>query len=201
MIASLRGKLVARSVDEIVIECGGVGYGAAASLRTIESLGGGPNEEVFVLVHTVVKEDAIDLYAFASAAEREMFRRLISVSGVGPKSALGALSVYSPADLQFAFTSGDEKALTRIPGVGKKTAQRMLLELGEKMTRKLPETSAQGSIIDAPANVMSDLELALTGLGYAPKDILRVVALIQQEGAMTSDLQVLIRRALSMLKS
>ena len=200
MIASLRGKLIARTIDQIVIECGGVGYAAAASLRTMESLGG-TDHVAFVLVHTVVKEDAIDLYAFASAAERELFRRLISVSGVGPKSALGALSVYSPSELQTAFTTGDERALTRIPGVGKKTAQRMLLELGEKMSRALPATSAQGSIIDAPANVLSDLELALVGLGYAPRDIQKVVQQIHNEGAMTSELPILIRRALSLLKS
>lgn len=200
MIASLRGKLIARSVDEIVIECAGVGYAAKASLRTMESLTE-TQESVFVLVHTVVKEDAIDLYAFATAAEREMFRRLTSVSGVGPKIALVALGVYGPADLQGVFTSGDERALTRIPGVGKKTAQRMLLELGEKMTRTLPEMTAQGSIIDAPVNVLSDLELALLGLGYQARDIQKVVAQIHQEGAMTADLQILIRRALGMLKA
>lgn len=200
MIASLRGTLIARSIDELVIECAGVGYGVIATIRAVESLGA-VGEEVFVLVHTIVKEDALDLYGFSSAAEREMFRRLISVSGVGPKSALGALSVFSPNDLQQAFMNGDERALMRIPGVGKKTAQRMLLELGEKMTRVLPQTSPQGSIIDAPANVMSDLELALGGLGYAPREIQRVSAQIHQEGAMTSDLQVLIRRALSLLKS
>lgn len=199
MIASLRGLLIARSIDEVVIECAGVGYAALVSIRTIERLPG-VGEDAFLLVHTVVREDSFTLYGFHDAAEREMFRRLTSVSGIGAKIGLAALSQYSADELQSFFVTNDERALTRIPGVGKKTAQRMLLELGDKMARVLPSTDGQGSIIDPPANVVSDLELALTGLGYTPRDVQSVLRAIQDDGSMVTDLQGLLRKALKMLQ-
>lgn len=199
MIASLRGTLVARSMDEVVVECAGVGYAAAVSMRTLEALPG-VGDDVFLLVHTVVRDDSFSLYGFANAAEREMFRRLTSVSGVGAKIALAALGVYSAAELQTHFVTGDERALTRISGVGKKTAQRMLLELGERMNRVLPDTGPQGSIIDPPANVISDLELALIGLDFPPKDVQNAIRSITQEGAMVTDLQGLLVKALQILR-
>lgn len=199
MIASLRGTLIARSIDEVVVECAGVGYAAAVSLRTLERLPA-VGEDAFMLVHTVVREDAFTLYGFLDAADREMFRRLTSVSGVGPKIGLAALSQYNTEDLQRAFIDADERALTRIPGVGKKTAQRMLLELSDTMRRVLPATSSQGSIIDAPANVLHDLELALTGLGYTPRDVQSALRAIQDEGAMVTDLGGLLKKALKMLQ-
>lgn len=200
MIASLRGTLIARAMDEVVIECGGVGYAASVSMRTLEALPGA-GEDAFLLVHTVVRDDSFSLYGFSNAAEREMFRRLTSVSGVGAKIALAALGVYSASELQSYFITGDERALMRISGVGKKTAQRMLLELGERMTRVLPDTGPQGSIIDPPANMLSDLELALTNLGFAPKDVQNTIRTITQEGAMATDLHGLVRKALQMLRS
>lgn len=200
MIASLRGQLIARSIDEVVIECAGVGYGASVSLRTLEHLPG-IGEDAFMLVHTVVREDAFTLYGFHDAAEREMFRRLVSVSGVGPKIGLAALSQYTAEELQRHFIHGDERALTKVPGVGKKTAQRMLLELGDKMARVLPSTDGQGSIIDPPANILQDLELALSGLGYKPRDTQTVIRALQDDNDMVTDLHGLLKKALKMLQS
>jgi len=199
MIASLRGQLIARSIEEVVIECSGVGYAALFSLRTLEHL---PDvgQDAFLLVHTIVREESFSLYGFHDAAEREMFRRMTSVSGVGPKIGIAALSIYSADELQTIFVQQDERSLTRISGVGKKTAQRMLLELGDKMGRVLPATDGQGSIIDAPANVIADLELALTGLGYTARDVQTVLRAIQDDGSMVTDLQGLLRKALKMLQ-
>lgn len=199
MIASLRGELIDRTVDEVVIECNGVGYALAVGLRTMEQLPG-IGEDAFVLTHTVVREDAILLYGFHNAAEREVFRRLISVSGVGPKIALAALSIYSAEELQTFFTQEDERALTRISGVGKKTAQRLLLELRESMGRGLPSMGPRGVIMNAPASQYSDLELALSGLGYKSKAIQSVMQVIKDEDDSTTDLQLLIRKALKLLQ-
>jgi len=199
MIASLRGEIIDRTIDEVVIECNGVGYALSVSLRTMEQL---PSigDDAFVLTHTVVREDAFLLYGFHNAAEREVFRRLISVSGVGPKIALAALSVYSAEELQSYFMHEDERALTRISGVGKKTAQRLLLELRESMGRMLPSMGPRGVVVNAPANQFSDLELALSGLGYKPKDIQNVLRTLKEDDDPSTDLQLLLRKALKLLQ-
>lgn len=199
MIASLRGTLIARGFDDVTVECAGVGYGLSVSLRTLESLPG-TNEECFVLVHTVVKEDAIDLYGFSTASEREMFRRLISVSGIGPRIALAALSANTPGDLQHALVAGDEKRLTKIPGIGRKTAQRMILELGEKMAQMRLGDEA-GAAMPANEGALIDLELALLGLGYTQRDIDRVLKNIDRENAEELGMQRLLKEALTMLRS
>lgn len=199
MIASLRGEIIDRTIDEVVIECNGVGYALSVSLRTMEQL---PTigDDAFVLAHTVVREDAILLYGFHNAAEREVFRRLISVSGVGPKIALAALSIYSAEELQSFFVHEDERALTRISGVGKKTAQRLLLELRETMGRMLPSMGPRGVVLNAPDNQLSDLELALAGLGYKSKDIQNVLQTLKEDDDPNNDLQLLLRKALKLLQ-
>lgn len=198
MIASLRGEVIDRTIDEVVIECNGVGYATTVSLRTMEQL---PSigEDAFVLTHTVVREDAFMLFGFHDAAEREVFRRFVSVSGVGPKIALAALSIYTAQELQSFFVHEDERALTRITGVGKKTAQRLLLELRESMGRMLPSMGPRGAVVNAPANQLSDLELALSGLGYKAKDIQTVLHVLKDDEPST-DLQLLLRKALKLLQ-
>lgn len=199
MISSLRGELIARTLDEVVIECGGVGYGALVSLRTMDQL---PTigDQAFLLIQTIVREDAITLYGFHDAAEREIFVRMTSVSGIGPKIGLAALSMYNAHELQMAIVQEDLAALTRISGVGKKTGQRIILELSGPMKRTLPQTSSTGTIIQSAANHFTDLELALSGLGYKPKDVLIVLDTLKAEEADNADLQQLLRKALKLLQ-
>ena len=132
MIARLTGTLAAKSLDTIILDVGGVGYELFVPLSVMESLAN-LGDRATLAVHTLVREDAITLYGFATSADRLLFQRLMTVSGVGPKLALQALSVYSGAELQTALVTSDERSLMRISGIGKKTAQRMLLELSEKV--------------------------------------------------------------------
>ena len=131
MIARLRGTPVARRVDGLVIDVNGVGYLVAATpsaLRRADAKG-----EVALEIHTHVREDALQLYGFAEAAERELFEQLLSVSGIGPKVALAIVSGSSPAELRRAIVLEDTARFEAIPGIGKKTAQRVVLELKEKL--------------------------------------------------------------------
>src|SRR5215475_14955671 len=131
MISRLRGEVVARSATGVVIDVGGVGYlvNPTASARRKAEPGG----EVVLETYLHVREDALQLYGFAEPAERELFELLLSVSGVGPKVALGIISSSTPADLRRAIALEDETRFVAIPGIGKKTAQRILLELKEKL--------------------------------------------------------------------
>ena len=143
MIVFLHGKLAQKSPAKAVVECGGVGYEALIPLSTYERLpatGG----EVMLLTHHEVREDAQLLYGFASEAERDLFALLVSVSGVGPKAALGILSSNTPEALSVAILSGNERALTVVPGIGKKMAQRILLELRDKISKQMEGTVPDG---------------------------------------------------------
>ncbi|HWB56119.1 MAG TPA: Holliday junction branch migration protein RuvA [Gaiellaceae bacterium] len=131
MIARLRGRAVARDAEGLVLEVGGVGYRVLATPSAIRKADGG--DEVVVETHLHVREDALQLYGFAEAAERELFEKLLSVSGVGPKVALAIVSGYSPAELTRAIVREDAALFQTIPGIGKKTAQRVVLELKERI--------------------------------------------------------------------
>jgi Holliday junction DNA helicase RuvA len=131
VIARLRGRAVARDAEGLVLEVGGVGYRVLATPSAIRKADGG--DEVVVETHLHVREDALQLYGFAEAAERELFEKLLSVSGVGPKVALAIVSGYSPAELTRAIVREDAALFQTIPGIGKKTAQRVVLELKERI--------------------------------------------------------------------
>jgi Holliday junction DNA helicase RuvA len=131
VIARLRGSPVARDAEGLVLEVGGVGYRVLATPSAIQKADGA--DEVVVETHLHVREDALQLYGFADAAERELFEKLLSVSGVGPKVALAIVSGYSPAELTRAIVREDAALFQTIPGIGKKTAQRVVLELKERI--------------------------------------------------------------------
>ena len=130
MIASLRGTLVSRGFNRVIVDVQGVGYDVSVSLPTLEMLT--ENGEVFLHIHTSVRENALELYGFTDQQEKTLFEMLIGVSGIGPRSALTILSGISPERFQHAVIQGDVRRLTAIPGIGKKSAERMLLELKEK---------------------------------------------------------------------
>jgi Holliday junction DNA helicase RuvA len=133
MIAQLRGTLMHKSAEGCVVDCGGVGYGVALSLMSLEAVGptGG---SVMLFVHTHVTEDALRLYGFVTELERRTFEILLQTAGVGPRLALTVLSTLSPQDLSRAVTHKDRSALTRIPGVGPKKADRLLIELAQAVS-------------------------------------------------------------------
>lgn len=177
MIARLRGRILEKQPNKIVVDVNGVGYDVSVPLSTFYGLGDA-GSEIALRIHTHVREDALLLYGFATRIEQELFERLISVSGIGPKVALAVLSGIEPPDLVKAIERADLARLTAIPGVGKKTSERIVLELRDRLPRaSIPEeTGAQGH---APA-LRDDVLSALMNLGYhrplAEKAVDRAVA-------------------------
>ncbi|MCI9506733.1 MAG: Holliday junction branch migration protein RuvA [Oscillospiraceae bacterium] len=157
-----------------VIDCGGVGYACRTTAYTLSQIKKGEKAKLFTYLS--VREDAMDLYGFASQEELKLFQQLISVSGVGPKAALGILSSSSPANLAMNIITGNEKALTAAPGVGKRIAQRVILELKDKLA-KGQTVGASGENVAGPAvtiipqNKLSEASAALAVLGYSQAEI------------------------------
>ena len=169
MIGSLRGTLLDRpSTGEVIVEVHGVGYRVSVPTSVLASLGtaGG---EVFLHVHTHVREDAIVLYGFSHADERRCFEALLGAHGVGPSLALAILSALSPAALSTAVLEDDVDTLCLVPGVGKKTAARLLLELKARLD--LPSLDGGGSPGTVPGSARGEARAALTELGYGPDEI------------------------------
>lgn len=173
MIGRLRGILVQKLPGLAVVECGGVGYACAVSLGTYAQL---PEEGAESLLHTelLVRENEISLIGFASAGERELYRLLVKVDGVGPKMALAALGALPGAELVQALRLRDVKALTRIPGIGKKTAEKLCFELSEKLGGLGGLDGLAGSVLADPWE--SDLRSALVNLGFREDSVLPVLA-------------------------
>ena len=166
MIARLRGKLLEKQPNRIVLDVGGVGYDVAVPLSTFYGLGE-PGADVALRVHTHVREDALALYGFATALELDLFERLIGISGIGPKVGLAVLSGIEPIELIGAVERGDLARLTAIPGIGKKTSERIVLELKDRLPRAQVAMSAVASEgAYEPSAVRDDLLSALMNLGY-----------------------------------
>ncbi|OPZ22452.1 MAG: Holliday junction ATP-dependent DNA helicase RuvA [Firmicutes bacterium ADurb.BinA205] len=171
MIYSLKGKLTVKELGFAVIECGGVGYGCKTSYNTIASLGE-VGSEAMLYTHLYVREDAVELFGFATQQELSCFRLLISVSGVGPKAATSILSDVTPEKFAFLVASGDSKSFTRTKGIGAKTAQRIVLELKDKISSESISGSVSGdaaafaSSSAAPSDSVSEALEALMVLGY-----------------------------------
>lgn len=186
MLYNLKGTLTVSDVNFIVVECGGVGFKCFTTLNTVKQIGK-TGDTVNVYTYLAVREDAMDLYGFSSLAELDAFKLLITVSGIGPKAAVSILSELSPDQLAVCIASGDAKAITRAQGVGKKTAERVVLELKDKMG-----AIAVGDVSDAVSSAASvsansdsaEAVEALVALGYAQSDAAVVV------GAMDKSLSV-----------
>ncbi|MEO8259120.1 MAG: Holliday junction branch migration protein RuvA [Acidobacteriota bacterium] len=167
MIAQLRGRILEKHPNRIVTDVNGVGYEVFVPLSTFYGLGE-PGSEVALRIHTHVREDALLLYGFSTALEQELFERLIGVSGIGPKLALAVLSGIEPTELVRAIERGDVARLTAIPGVGKKTSERIVLELKDRLaTAQIAATAGGGAdaAVAAPP-LRDDLLSALINLGY-----------------------------------
>jgi Holliday junction DNA helicase RuvA len=169
VIAHLRGQLLEKHPNRIIIDVGGVGYDVFVPLSTFYGLGepGAPGDDVALRIHTHVREDALVLYGFATRLEQDLFERLISVSGIGPKVGLAVLSGIEPVELIRAIERSDFARLKAIPGVGKKTAERIVLELKDRLPRAVPSAAAPGEdTVSAPSQMRDDLVSALVNLGY-----------------------------------
>ncbi|MCD8009729.1 MAG: Holliday junction branch migration protein RuvA [Lachnospiraceae bacterium] len=199
MISYVRGELISVDAESIVVEAGQIGY----NIRVPQSLVGQLpplGEEVRIYTHFQVREDAMQLFGFLTRDDREIFRMLLGVSGIGPKVALGILSVMTTDDLRFAVLSGDAKAIARAPGLGPKTAQKVILELKDKLNledafEKRLEHGAQGVSSGAAASdAKGEAVEALTALGYSATEALRAVRGV--EGADGMDVEELLKQAL-----
>lgn len=190
MIGRLRGTLVHRSVKgEVMLDVGGVGYRISVSPATILDLGPVGNE-VVVHTHMHVREDALTLYGFATADARDCFESLLGAHGVGPGLALAILSTHGPDELRRVVMEGDLDSLTLVPGVGRKTAARLLLELKSRLD--VPE----GDLVPAAAgSARAEVREALAALGYQPEEVRRAMGDLPAEG----DVRALVRTALQTL--
>jgi holliday junction DNA helicase RuvA len=164
VIASLRGHISDKQPNRIVIDVNGVGYEVSVPLSTFYGLGD-RGSEVALRIHTHVREDALALFGFATALELALFERLIGISGIGPKLALAVLSGIEPAELVRAIERADVARLTSIPGVGKKTSERIIIELKDRLPRLHTEAPAAAGAAEPPA-VRDDVLSALVNLGY-----------------------------------
>ncbi len=184
MIASIQGVLLEQGKESVVIEAQGVGFEILVSNRTLAKLpetGG----KVRLLTHLVVREDSLTLFGFENAEEKAMFLKLIAVSGVGPKVALNVLSGMSTSDLAIALVSEDARAIARIPGIGKKTAERLILELKEKVdSRALSQAAPQLPEQGAAASAMQEAVRALMALGYSSAEASRAVGAAGSAGSV-----------------
>ena len=168
MIAYLKGTLIRKQPNQVVIDTGGVGYCAAIPLSTFFKLGE-ISSEVELLVHTHMTDSALSLFGFATSSEKEIFLKLIGISGIGPKLAMNILSGIEPAELEDAIRRTDVARISLIPGIGKKTALRVAMELQDKIEKKEKVLAAKGS------KEKEDLISALANLGFRRKEIEPIV--------------------------
>ena len=191
MIGSLRGRITSKAPPQVTLEVGGVGYEVEAPMSTFLHLPA-VGEEVKLLTHFVVREDAQLLYGFATQDERHLFRGLLKVSGIGPKIGLALLSGMSVEAFATAVRNQDVDSLIRVPGIGRKTAERMLVEMRDRLA---PATGGTPDAIVLQAGAAPEAEAfaALVGLGYRPAEATR---LLKTAGPGTHSTEELIRRAL-----
>src|SRR5579863_7241404 len=195
MIGQLRGMLAGKRPNQVLVDVGGVGYLLQVPLSTFAALGD-LHTEVTLLVHTHVREDALSLYGFLSSREKHFFELLLSASGVGPSLALKILSGMSVEELVPAIRGGDLARLTKIPGVGRKTAERIVVELKDKLEAVAIEAAKPAAA--SPAGVEADVKSALVNLGYEERVAESAVAAAKRETG-TASFEKLLRATLTSL--
>lgn len=190
MYAYIKGELAEKNIDHIVVEAGGIGYLIYVPAQSIDYL---PDEgdQIKVYTYLYIREDAMVLYGFLTKDDLEIFKMLITVSGIGPKGGLGILSTLSADDLRFAILSGDSKTISKAPGIGAKTAQRVIIDLKDKMSleeafEKKLENNAGGVQKTLNSSTKNDAVLALSALGYSSAESLKAVSKVD----ITDDMDV-----------
>jgi holliday junction DNA helicase RuvA len=194
MIASVAGTVQTRRPNHVVIDCGGVGYRMSVSSKTLERVPSA-GQSTTLLAHLIIKDDGIHLYGFASEAERELFLRLISVAGVGPKMALAALSGSNTVELRKAIAAGDAKRFQVVPGIGRKTAERVIVELRDSIAGELDvEIHTAAVDEDSPRALARE---GLVGLGYDPveaEEMIGAAAVDGEDASAEGLIQAALRR-------
>lgn len=196
MIAYLNGVLAEKDISKVVVECAGVGYEVAIPISTFDRLPA-EGEPVKLYTHHEVREDAQLLFGFVSKPEREMFELIITVSGVGPKLALAILSGMTVGDLQLAISQGDAKRLATVKGIGKKTAERLVVELRGKINPIEALANATAETSKEQSAVLRDAMLALTALGMSEETAREKVQRVLEEEPDVRDVEIIIRKSLS----
>ena len=194
MFYYLNGVVAEMEANLAVIDCGGVGYACATTNYTLSQLKKGERAKLYTYMN--VREDAVELFGFARQSELHSFKLLLGVSGVGPKAALSILSANTPANLAMAVVMGDEKALTAAPGIGKKIAQRIILELKDKLAKEQPSFSGDTGImpsIAVPDDKVREASAALAVLGYSASEVAAALKGIDMDAL---PLEEIIRQAL-----
>ncbi len=195
MIAMIVGTVAEKSEGEVVLQTsGGVGYHLMCSMNTLTAVPG-VGTECKLFTHLAVREDAMELYGFGQREERDMFRRLISVSGIGPRTALFVLGSMPLSDLRLAILTGDLNALSRAPGIGKKTAQRIALELKDRVTQdalasgvKVDEFAPFGDAETPAQDALGEAMQALKSLGYSPQEAAAALKGVKGQGETADEL-------------
>ncbi|MBN1947263.1 MAG: Holliday junction branch migration protein RuvA [Bradymonadales bacterium] len=192
--------MIHKGLDGLLIDVNGVGFRVEAPLSTLARLPD-PGERVALFIHTHVRDEAIRLFGFQSKEGLQLFERLIGVSGVGPRMALSALSHLAPDELRKAIIHGDARQLSRIPGIGKKTAERIIVDLSEAMQQ--PGVDMDGSV-QAPMRegraLLAELEEALKYLGYKDREVQRAVMALSAQQPIEGDIETLLKQTLKLLK-
>lgn len=190
MYAYIKGELAEKNIDHIVVEAGGIGYLIYVPAQSIDYL---PDEgdQIKVYTYLYIREDAMVLYGFLTKDDLEIFKMLITVSGIGPKGGLGILSTLSADDLRFAILSGDSKTISKAPGIGAKTAQRVIIDLKDKMSleeafEKKLDNNADGVQKTLNSSTKNDAVMALSALGYSSAESLKAVSKVD----ITDDMDV-----------
>ena len=199
MIAHLRGQIFSKSPSAVILECGGVGYELAISVTTYTELGDA-GAQAALHVHTHVREDALLLFGFKELTEKRLFEKLLTISGIGPKLAITVLSGISAERLVGAIRGGDHATLTKIPGIGKKTAERVVLELKDKlddMTGYAPATEPSKPSLGA---VAEDVLSALVNLGYPRPVAHKAVENAAKDAEAAKDFERLFRAAIAAVR-
>jgi Holliday junction DNA helicase RuvA len=187
MIGRLAGRIVSKQAPGLILDVNGVGYEIDMPMSTFYVLPES-GEPVVLLIHTHVREDAIHLYGFATEAERTLFRTLIKVSGIGARLALTILSGIEVGAFVRCVQNADESALVRLPGVGKKTAQRLLVEMKDKLDDIPVSFVVAGPALSAAGTPVEEAVTALIALGYKPVDASRMITAVERSGANTEEL-------------
>ncbi|MCH4562872.1 MULTISPECIES: Holliday junction branch migration protein RuvA [Halomonas] len=202
MIGRLRGTLLEKQPPWLVVDVAGVGYELEASMNTLVALPG-PGEPVSLYTHLSVRDDAHLLYGFVREQERSLFRALIKVNGIGPKLALAILSGMDEAAFMRCVMDDDAKALTRLPGVGKKTAERLIIEMRDRFPHWEPAEAGLGVAIggsaapDTRQDPLVDAEAALVSLGYKPAEAARMLAGLEDEASTEAMIKAALSRRLA----
>ena len=199
MIAHLRGRLLSKTPNQVIVECAGVGYDVTISVATFSAL---PNEgaEAALYIHTHVREDQIALFGFSETQEKRLFEKLLTISGIGPKLAITVLSGIDSSRLVTAIRSGDHATLTRIPGIGKKTAERVVLELKDKLEDMVAAYAADSKHVPI-GSAGEDALSALVNLGYArPAAQKAVEGVVEKHPELAQDFEGLFRAAMAAMR-